>query len=109
MPYGVSYTIVRPLVAPMLVRIVLTRDSVGVSRIPISDAAQLVNRTVPIANDPGYYVVSLDVFHELHCLVGRSSGPARSRPEMRGANVIVHRMHYGDGPGGTVKRIRISH
>ncbi|OJJ42007.1 hypothetical protein ASPZODRAFT_2129235 [Penicilliopsis zonata CBS 506.65] len=40
----------------------------GVSRIPKSDAAQLVNRTVPIPDDPGYYVVSLNVFHQLHCL-----------------------------------------
>lgn len=35
----------------------------------MSDAAQLANRTVPIGNDPGNYAVTLDVFHELHCLV----------------------------------------
>ncbi|KAL8243965.1 hypothetical protein R6Q59_010223 [Mikania micrantha] len=40
----------------------------GLSRIPIESAAKLVNRTVPIPGDPGYYIVSLDVFHELHCL-----------------------------------------
>lgn len=47
--------------------------TVGVSRIPMSDAAQLANRTVPIADDPGHYAVTLDVFHELHCLVGGTS------------------------------------
>ncbi|KAK5050442.1 hypothetical protein LTR84_003723 [Exophiala bonariae] len=40
----------------------------GISRIPMKDAARLANRTVPIGNDPGYYAVTLDVFHELHCL-----------------------------------------
>jgi hypothetical protein len=43
---------------------------VGISRIPISAAALLVNRTVPIPGDPEHYVVSLSVFHQLHCLVG---------------------------------------
>lgn len=47
----------------------LTRSIVGVSRIPMSDAARLVNKTVPLAEYPGEYVVSLDVFHQLHCLV----------------------------------------
>lgn len=42
---------------------------VGLSKIPLESAAQLVNRTVPIPGDPGQYIVSLDVFHELHCLV----------------------------------------
>ncbi|EAU31769.1 predicted protein [Aspergillus terreus NIH2624] len=40
----------------------------GISRIPKSDAAHLVNKTVPIADDPGQYAISLDVFHQLHCL-----------------------------------------
>ncbi|KAF6788128.1 hypothetical protein CSOJ01_15098 [Colletotrichum sojae] len=40
----------------------------GVSRIPRSSAARLVNKTVPIPDDKGYYVVSLNVFHQLHCL-----------------------------------------
>lgn len=43
--------------------------TVGISRIPKSDAAHLVNKTVPIADDPGQYAISLDVFHQLHCLV----------------------------------------
>ncbi|KAF1978171.1 hypothetical protein BU23DRAFT_577611 [Bimuria novae-zelandiae CBS 107.79] len=38
------------------------------SRIPLQEASQLTNRTVPIPDDPGYYVVTIDVFHELHCL-----------------------------------------
>ena len=43
--------------------------TVGVSRISMSDAARLANRAVPIADDPDHYAVTLDVFHELHCLV----------------------------------------
>ncbi|KAF8533201.1 hypothetical protein BDD12DRAFT_866480 [Trichophaea hybrida] len=40
----------------------------GISRIPASAAGKLVNKTVPISRDPDYYVVELDVFHQLHCL-----------------------------------------
>ncbi|KAF8244400.1 hypothetical protein K440DRAFT_605131 [Wilcoxina mikolae CBS 423.85] len=40
----------------------------GISRIPASAASKLVNKTVPIPDDPGYYVVSLNVFHQLHCV-----------------------------------------
>ncbi|EEP82687.1 predicted protein [Uncinocarpus reesii 1704] len=34
----------------------------------MSDAAELVNKTVPIPDDPGHYAIALDVFHQLHCL-----------------------------------------
>ncbi|GFF57926.1 hypothetical protein IFM61392_05424 [Aspergillus lentulus] len=41
-------------------------------KIPASDAAKLVNKTVPIPDDlgysSGYYLIGLDVFHQLHCL-----------------------------------------
>ncbi|KAH8813398.1 hypothetical protein DL96DRAFT_1424353, partial [Flagelloscypha sp. PMI_526] len=37
-------------------------------RISKSDAARLPNRTYPIADEPGYYIAQLDVFHQLHCL-----------------------------------------
>ncbi|KAF8541807.1 hypothetical protein BDD12DRAFT_731081, partial [Trichophaea hybrida] len=40
----------------------------AISRIPRASAAKLVNKTVPIPNDPGYYIVSLSVFHQLHCV-----------------------------------------
>ncbi|KAL4874961.1 hypothetical protein BJY04DRAFT_172202 [Aspergillus karnatakaensis] len=40
----------------------------GIIKIPKSDAAQLVNHTLPLSSDPGKYVVELDVFHQLHCL-----------------------------------------
>ncbi|KAF9530399.1 hypothetical protein CPB83DRAFT_810742 [Crepidotus variabilis] len=42
--------------------------SYGISRIPKSSAARLVNKTVPIPDDPDHYVVMLKVFHQLHCL-----------------------------------------
>jgi hypothetical protein len=42
-------------------------------KIPASVAAKLVNKTVPIPEDlgysSGYYLIGLDVFHQLHCLV----------------------------------------
>lgn len=42
-------------------------------KIPASDAAKLVNKPVPIPNasgyNSGYYLIGLDVFHQLHCLV----------------------------------------
>ncbi|KIM75131.1 hypothetical protein PILCRDRAFT_38305, partial [Piloderma croceum F 1598] len=43
--------------------------SFGISKIPKSQAALLPNRTVAIPGDEGNYVVALDVFHQLHCLV----------------------------------------
>lgn len=38
----------------------------------MSDAVQLANRTVPLPGDPDHYVVILDVFHQLHCLVSHT-------------------------------------
>jgi hypothetical protein len=38
-------------------------------KIPKSEAALLPNKTYPIKNEPGYYIIQLDVFHQLHCLV----------------------------------------
>jgi hypothetical protein len=38
------------------------------NRIPEHQAAQLSNATIPIPDDPGYYGVIFDVFHNLHCL-----------------------------------------
>ncbi|CEL09746.1 hypothetical protein ASPCAL12876 [Aspergillus calidoustus] len=40
----------------------------GIIKIPQSDAGQLVNHTLPLASEPGQYVVELDVFHQPHCL-----------------------------------------
>ncbi|KAL4928133.1 oxidase ustYa family protein [Aspergillus undulatus] len=40
----------------------------GIIKIPKSDAAQLVNHTLPLSSEPGQYVVEIDVFHQLHCL-----------------------------------------
>lgn len=43
--------------------------AVGITRIPESEAIQMANRTSAIQDDPGYYAVTIDVFHQLHCLV----------------------------------------
>lgn len=41
----------------------------GISRISKAQAQQMHNKTVPIPGEPGSYIVGLDVFHQLHCLV----------------------------------------
>jgi len=46
---------------------------VGVSRIPKSQAALMVNKTMAIPGDEGNYVVMLNIFHLLHCLVSDRS------------------------------------
>lgn len=33
------------------------------------EARPMENKTLPIPNDDGHYIVSLSVFHQLHCLV----------------------------------------
>lgn len=50
---------------------VITID--GVSRLIKEEAQKMVNKTLPIPNDPGYYITELSVFHQLHCLVGSHS------------------------------------
>ncbi|KAF2171774.1 hypothetical protein M409DRAFT_18008 [Zasmidium cellare ATCC 36951] len=40
----------------------------GISRISTDEARDLVNKTLPIPDDHGYYITSLSVFHQLHCL-----------------------------------------
>ena len=40
----------------------------GLTRISMDEAAQLVDRTVPIPGEPGNYMITLSVFHHLHCL-----------------------------------------
>ncbi|KIY69269.1 hypothetical protein CYLTODRAFT_318831, partial [Cylindrobasidium torrendii FP15055 ss-10] len=37
-------------------------------KIPKAQAAMLPNRTWPLVDEPGYYIATLDVFHQLHCL-----------------------------------------
>ncbi|KAJ7207321.1 hypothetical protein C8J57DRAFT_1725748 [Mycena rebaudengoi] len=42
--------------------------AVAASRIPKSEALKLTNKTWPIVNEDGNFLVALDVFHTLHCL-----------------------------------------
>ena len=44
-------------------------QKVGISEIPRSIAAKLTNKTYPLVGSGGNYIVELDVFHQLHCLV----------------------------------------
>ena len=53
---------------PWKVQLLSGTLAVGISRIPRESAAKLVNKTVPIPDEPGQYVVQLNVFHQLHCL-----------------------------------------
>jgi len=56
---------------------------IGLSRITKDEAEQLPNRTEPIPGDESHYIVSLDVFHQLHCLnmIRKALWPARYAPE----------------------------
>lgn len=38
-------------------------------KIPREQAAQLTNLTINIPGEEDHYLVGLDVFHQLHCLV----------------------------------------
>ena len=42
---------------------------IGLSQIDKESAAKLPNATAPISGEGGIYIVGLDVFHQLHCLV----------------------------------------
>lgn len=43
--------------------------AVGITRVTTDEARPIENKTLPIPNDDGHYIVSLSVFHQLHCLV----------------------------------------
>lgn len=43
---------------------------VGISKITKDEAARLPNKTHAIPGDETHYIAELDVFHNLHCLVG---------------------------------------
>lgn len=43
-------------------------NDIGISRISADEARNMVNHTLPIPDDYGYYITSLSVFHQLHCL-----------------------------------------
>lgn len=42
---------------------------IGLSQIDKVSARRLLNKTAPIPGDEEHYIVGLDVFHQLHCLV----------------------------------------
>lgn len=49
---------------------IINDKTVGISLIGREDAAKLPNKTVIFPHDPERrYIVELDVFHQLHCLV----------------------------------------
>lgn len=41
----------------------------AIIQIPMDQASKLPVQTVPLPENPRYYVVGIDVFHQLHCLV----------------------------------------
>ncbi|UNI22937.1 hypothetical protein JDV02_008781 [Purpureocillium takamizusanense] len=53
-------------------------DSIGIIRIPRSEAERLPNQTYPFIGDSGYYIAELAVFHQLHCLNAIRIGLARA-------------------------------
>jgi hypothetical protein len=46
---------------------------IGIMKIDKHSAMQLPNKTQPVPGDEEHYIVGLDVFHQLHCLVRHSS------------------------------------
>ena len=43
-------------------------DIGGINQIPAVEAAKLSESTAKVLDEPGFYFVGLDVFHQLHCL-----------------------------------------
>lgn len=41
---------------------------IGIVKIDEVSAKRLPNKTLPILGDDGYYIVEIDVFHQLHSL-----------------------------------------
>ncbi|KZS92001.1 hypothetical protein SISNIDRAFT_456196 [Sistotremastrum niveocremeum HHB9708] len=58
--------------------------NIGVSRITKKEAMLLTNWTEEIPDDPGHYIVSLDIFHQLHCLniIRKALWPQRYGPQV---------------------------
>ncbi|VTT64839.1 unnamed protein product [Fusarium fujikuroi] len=75
----------------------------GISRIPRDSAAKLMNKTLPIPGEPGQYVIELNVFHQLHCLVGDTNAsmssmiPPIRRSSDTAQNMIRKRLYIEDG------------
>ncbi|KAF7426681.1 hypothetical protein PC9H_009050 [Pleurotus ostreatus] len=65
--------------------------NLGISRIPTSQAKRLPNATEAIPGDEDNYIVELDVFHELHCLVNHYPDMRLSLPGNQ-----AHMSHYLD-------------
>jgi hypothetical protein len=76
---------------------------VAYSKIPRNQAVRLANKTYPILGDnPATYMLALDVFHELHCLVSFSSLNCAQRPilpqdEIRKAMYPDYYPHTSEG------------
>jgi hypothetical protein len=49
--------------------------TVALSTIPREQAERLPNYTSPVPNHEDQYIIQLDVFHQLHCLVSSQSKP----------------------------------
>ncbi|KAI9832805.1 MAG: hypothetical protein M1819_004025 [Sarea resinae] len=61
----------------------------GLSQISAEEASLLPNATVEVPENPGSYIIGLDVFHQLHCLnrLRRKLYPARYNPEGTSSSV----------------------
>lgn len=68
---GKIFTTVRILTSSFCIKTVseFTHTLVGISRITKEEASRLVNYTYRLPGDEDHYVIQLDVFHQLHCLV----------------------------------------
>ncbi|KAF7334528.1 hypothetical protein MVEN_02282600 [Mycena venus] len=64
------------------------------SRIPKPEAVQMTNTTWPILHEEGNYVMALDVFHQLHCLVRPVLHPL-SRINSCNQDILRQNLHPG--------------
>ncbi|KAF7975505.1 hypothetical protein HWV62_9437 [Athelia sp. TMB] len=72
----------------------------GISAIPKSAAALLPNRTEAYTGDEQHYIIELDVFHQLHCLVRFFTIIGKLAADLIGAQNLVRKAawpeHYPD-------------
>jgi hypothetical protein len=94
--------------------------SVGVSKIPKSEAVKLLNQTAVMPNGPDEgdknrgYIVELDVFHQLHCLVSfrnrtRLQDSHMSKNMIRKALSPDYYPHVTPGPDGEDELLGFHH
>ena len=74
MPPGKVFTNVKSFIAWL--RFSADRKPDAYNKVPREQAALMPNKTYPVLGEEDHYMVALDVFHQLHCLVCPGSLPS---------------------------------